>query len=271
MHPSFLYGTAWKEERTESLVIQALEAGFSGIDTANQRKHYFEEAVGKGIKTYLDQSGQNRKDLFLQTKYTYQRGQDHRLPYDPNASFTEQVNQSFQSSLDHLQTDYLDSYVLHGPYQGEGLADPDFEVWRAMEKLQTEGKIKFLGVSNVSLMQLKELYEFAKIKPSFVQNRCYARVGWDKKVRNFCFANHITYQGFSLLTANVRELMDPSIQHLAGQYNKTIPQLIFKFSQQVGMLPLTGTTSPTHMKQDLLIDDFKLQPNEVHHIENLSF
>ena len=271
MTPHLLYGTAWKEERTEKLVTQALQAGFTGIDTANQRKHYFEEAVGKGIQSFLNDSGKDRKSLFLQTKYTYQRGQDHRLPYDPNGSFMDQVNQSFQSSLDHLQTDYIDSYVLHGPYQGDGLADPDFEVWNAMENLHKQGKIKALGVSNVSLMQLKELYDFAKIKPTFVQNRCYARLGWDKKVRNYCFANKITYQGFSLLTANARELMDPSIQHLAGLYLKTVPQLIFKFSQQVGMLPLTGTTNPNHMKQDLLIDDFKLQPNEIHHIENLSF
>ncbi len=271
MNPTFLYGTAWKEDRTENLVFEALQSGFIGIDTANQRKHYFEEAVGKGIQKFLKQSGKSREDLFLQTKFTYQRGQDHRLPYDPNESFSTQVKQSFESSLQHLHTNYLDSYVLHGPYEGDGLTDPDFETWNAMEDLHREGKIKALGVSNVTLMQIRGLYEFAKIKPSFVQNRCYARMGWDKRVRDFCSANQIRYQGFSLLTANVRELADPSIIHLAQQYNKTVPQLIFKFAQQLGMLPLTGTSNPNHMKQDLQITDFSLQANEVFHIENLSF
>ena len=113
--PPFLYGTAWKEDRTEALVRLALEAGFRGIDTANQRRHYFEAAVGAAVAAWIGEGRARREDLFLQTKFTSLGGQDHRLPYDARADPATQVRQSFASSLEHLLTTYVDSYVLHGP------------------------------------------------------------------------------------------------------------------------------------------------------------
>ena len=113
--PPFLYGTAWKEERTATLTELALRTGFRGIDTANQRKHYFEAAVGEGLAAAHRAGLTTRDQIFLQTKFTYQRGQDNRLPYDPNANLATQVKQSLASSLDHLKTGYVDSFVLHGP------------------------------------------------------------------------------------------------------------------------------------------------------------
>src|SRR4029077_12750577 len=106
--PDFLYGTAWKETRTAALVELALRTGFRGIDTANQRRHYFEAGVGEGLATAYRAGVVTRADLFLQTKFTYQAGQDHRLPYDPAASFSAQVAQSMASSLENLGTDYVD-------------------------------------------------------------------------------------------------------------------------------------------------------------------
>src|SRR5208282_3743654 len=113
--PTFLYGTAWKEDRTPALVELALRAGFRGIDTANQRRHYHEAGVGEGLAAAYRAGIVTRADLFLQTKFTYERGQDHRLPYDPVAPLAIQVAQSLASSLEHLGTDRVDSYVLHGP------------------------------------------------------------------------------------------------------------------------------------------------------------
>ena len=113
--PDFLYGTAWKEDRTPALTELALRMGFRGIDTANQRRHYFEAGVGQGLAAAYRAGVVTRTDLFLQTKFTYRGGQDHRLPYDPAADLATQVAQSMQSSLEHLGTDHVDSYVLHGP------------------------------------------------------------------------------------------------------------------------------------------------------------
>ena len=132
--PDFLYGTAWKEDRTAALVELALRAGFRGIDTANQRRHYFEAGVGQGLDKAFGAGILRRSELFLQTKFTYRSGQDHRLPYDPGARLSVQVAQSMASSLEHFGVDYVDSYVLHGPASNYGWTDADAEVWERDEK-----------------------------------------------------------------------------------------------------------------------------------------
>ena len=267
--PAFFYGTAWKEERTAPLTRQALEAGFRAIDTANQRRHYHEAGVGEALAGAYADGLVERDDLFLQTKFTYLRGQDHRLPYDPNATPAEQVAQSFQSSLEHLGTDRLDSYVLHGPSTAYGLAEVDRLVWRAMEAEQKAGRTRLLGVSNISLPQLVALCDTADVAPAFVQNRCFARTGWDREVRAYCRDHDILYQGFSLLTANGRELNTPEVDAIAERHQRSLAQIVFRFAQQVGMLPLTGTSDPDHMRSALAIDDFELDASELSTLEAL--
>ncbi len=268
--PRFLYGTAWKEDRTQQLVELALEQGFRGIDTANQRKHYYEAAVGQAIAAAIQRGLVRRDDLFLQTKFTFRGGQDHRLPYDPNAPVAEQVEQSFASSLEHLGVSTIDSYVLHGPTVRNGLASEDWAAWKAMEAIHDSGRVRMLGVSNVTLGQLELLCNRCRIRPAFVQNRCYAIQEWDRDVRTFCGANEIVYQGFSLLTANRDALARPEVVQIARRYGRTVSQIAFRFALDVGMLPLTGTTSADHMRADLGIFDFRLTPDEIERIENLA-
>jgi len=263
--PWILYGTAWKKDQTTACVERALHAGFRGIDTANQAKHYSEALVGEGIAKV----GLKRDELFLQTKFTSRDGQDDRLPYDPAADLTTQVQQSFQSSLEHLKTEYIDSYVLHGPYNYPGLGQEDAEVWASMEAIHATGAAKALGISNVNIMQLEMLYANAKVKPSVVQNRCYAVKGWDRPVRTFCKEHKILYQGFSLLTANPFVMEHPFVEAIAKRWGATEEQVVFRFAQQVGMNPLTGTTSPEHMKQDLEVGKWELTETEVSSIEHL--
>src|SRR5437667_11516400 len=106
--PRFLYGTAWKEDQTERLTALARRQGFRGIDTANQRRHYHEAAVGQAIAAAIESGLVAREDLFVQTKFTFRRGQDDRLPYDPRAPIPTQVEQSFASSLEHLCVEAID-------------------------------------------------------------------------------------------------------------------------------------------------------------------
>lgn len=266
--PSFMYGTAWKKEATTGLVVQAVEAGFTAIDTANQLVHYDEARVGEAL-LQLAQRGIARTKLFLQTKFTPINGQDHRLPYDARASITTQVQQSFVSSLAHLHTDYLDSYVLHGPYSRRGLGAEDWEVWAAIESLYDAGKTKIIGVSNVTADQLAQLCMKVKHKPMVVQNRCYAAFGWDKEVRDLCRTHHIIYQGFSLLTANTGIFAEPELRQIAAKYQAGLAQIVFRFSQQIGMLPLTGTTNAQHMTEDLQCERFTLSPEELALIETI--
>ena len=267
--PEFLYGTAWKEDRTASLTELAIRNGFVGIDTANQRRHYFEAGVGEALARVFQQGVIQREQLFLQTKYTYQPGQDHRLPYDPAADFSAQVAQSMASSLEHLGTDYVDSYVLHGPWSGSGWTAPDAECWSAMMKERDAGRTRFLGVSNVSLRHLQQMIKLGDA-PAFVQNRCYARLGWDREVRKFCREHNITYQGFSLLTANAEVLRHPFVVEIARRANATVSQIVFSFARSVGMLPLTGTSDAEHMKQDLASEKLLLSDQEVRQIESLA-
>jgi len=267
--PSLMYGTAWKEGATAQLVQLAVASGFRAIDTANQLIHYREDLVGEALLA-LDRQGVKRDTLFLQTKFTPVNGQDHRTPYDASADLTTQVQQSFDSSLTHLHTDYVDSYVLHGPYSRWGLGESDREVWAAMEELYQSGKTKMIGVSNVTAGQLTQLCEEARIKPMVVQNRCYAALGWDREVRGICQVHGIIYQGFSLLTANRDVVADPDIRAIAKRLGASPVQVVFRFAMQIGMLPLTGTTREQHMKEDLQAEQLALLPEEIQLIEALA-
>lgn len=268
--PDFLYGTAWKEERTAGLVELALRMGFRGIDTANQRRHYFEAGVGQGLAAAYRAGVVTRGELFLQTKFTYQAGQDHRLPYDPGADLPTQVAQSLARSLEHLGTDHVDSYVLHGPASGYGWSDEDAEVWSAMTRERDAGRARLLGVSNVSRRHLREMAATGAEPPVFVQNRCFAVHGWDREVRAFCAERGIVYQGFSLLTANPAVLRHPLVAGLAARTGATPAQIVFRFARAVGMLPLTGTSDPEHMRQDLAGLALALSADEVRAIESLA-
>jgi diketogulonate reductase-like aldo/keto reductase len=268
--PRFLYGTAWKEERTQRLTGLALRHGFRGIDTANQRRHYHEAAVGRAVAAAVAGGLVTREGLFLQPKFTFRGGQDHRLPYDPKAPVRRQVEQSFASSLEHLGAGVIDSYLLHGPAQRSGLAAADWEAWKAMEGLYDSGRVRLLGVSNVSLEQLQRLCEQARIMPRFVQNRSYASRGWDRGVREFCAAHGLVYQGFSLLTANRGVLAHPEVARIARQHGRSAAQVVFRFALEVGVVPLTGTADAGHMREALEVFDFRLEPGAVERIEGLA-
>src|SRR5215467_348699 len=151
--PSFIYGTAWKKDATTALVQTAVGAGFNAIDTANQPKHYSEPLVGEALAA-LTADGTTRDSLFIQTKFTPLGGQDHRRPYDPHASLKTQVAQSFESSLQNLRTDRIDSYLLHGPYSYPDLGPEDWEVWTAIEGIYNAGRAAMIGISNVNVLQL---------------------------------------------------------------------------------------------------------------------
>lgn len=261
-----MYGTAWKEGSTAGSVSLALDAGFRAIDTANQRKHYFEAGVGEAIAPFLVEFG--RDALFLQTKYTYVRGQDDRLPYHRTARPSVQVQQSMESSLRHLGVDYVDSYLLHSPEKNSGgLTDTDWEVWQSMESLVSAGQTRSIGVSNVSAAQLLELVRGARVRPAFVQNRCYASKGWDVAVRTICNEYDVVYQGFSLLTANRKVWNGALVGKIAKRLDISKAAVMLTFARQMSMVPLTGTTDVDHMHDDLAAMSLVLWSEEIAQLE----
>ena len=265
--PRIIYGTAWKKDRTADLVVKAIQTGFRGIDTACQPKHYNEPQIGTALQRLKDY-GIEREDLFLQTKFTPLSGQDPRqVPYEKNAPVELQIAQSFETSKNNLQTEYVDSLVLHSPMAPHPLL---MKAWNAMEKIQKTGGARQLGISNCyDTDVIRSLYADAGVKPAIIQNRFYQETGYDADLRHWCSDHEVIYQSFWTLTANPHVLASNIIRTIAWKYKKTEAQIFFRYLSLSGIVPLTGTTSEQHMREDLGIFDFELSFEDINNVSLL--
>lgn len=259
--PSLLYGTAWKQDRTQHLVKQALLLGFRAIDTAAQPKHYQEHLVGAGIREALHYSNGRirREDVYIQTKYTSVHGQDltKPLPYDPADSITAQVHASVASSLHNLRhsdegadkPNYLDCLVLHSPFPTTAQT---LEAWQAMES-HVPLEVRTLGLSNCDDVHvLHALWEAATVKPSVLQNRFYPGSGYDGSVRHFCQSKGIVYQSFWTLTANPHLLHSSPVAAVGALAQVSNEVALYSLVLGLGHVQvLCGTTNPDRMQEDL--------------------
>ena len=265
--PRIIYGTAWKNDRTADLVVKAIQTGFRGIDTACQPKHYNEPQIGTALQRLKDY-GIEREDLFLQTKFTPLSGQDPRqVPYEKNAPVELQIAQSFETSKNNLQTEYVDSLVLHSPIAPHPLL---MKAWNAMEKIQKTGGARQLGISNCyDTDVIRSLYADSGVKPAIIQNRFYQETGYDADLRHWCSDHEVIYQSFWTLTANPHVLASNIIRTIAWKYKKTEAQIFFRYLSLSGIVPLTGTTSEQHMREDLGIFDFELSSEDLYNVSLL--
>jgi diketogulonate reductase-like aldo/keto reductase len=265
--PRILYGTAWKKERTAELVAQALEAGFRGFDTACQPKHYDERLVGVGLQNAKALSIA-RDELYLQTKFTPLSSQDpNNVPYDVEAPVASQVAQSFEVSQRNLQTDYVDCLLLHSPMVPH---ESMMQAWHAMEAIHAAGGARQLGISNCyDHAVLKALYADAAVKPAVLQNRFYKDNGFDAEQRQWCAEHGVVFESFWSLTANAKLLASPVVQDLAQAHGKTVAQVFFRYLTQQGIVPLTGTSSEQHMRDDLDIFSFNLTAEQMQQMDAL--
>ena len=265
--PRIIYGTAWKKDRTADLVVKAIQTGFRGIDTACQPKHYNEPQIGTALQRLKDY-GIEREDLFLQTKFTPLSGQDPRqVPYEKNAPVELQIAQSFETSKNNLQTEYVDSLALHSPMASHPLL---MKAWNAMEKIQKTGGARQLGISNCyDTDVIRSLYADSGVKPAIIQNRFYQETGYDADLRHWCSDHEVIYQSFWTLTANPHILASNIIRTIAWKYKKTEAQIFFRYLSLSGIVPLTGTTSEQHMREDLGIFDFELSSEDLYNVSLL--
>ncbi|KAL4961002.1 putative aldo-keto reductase (AKR) [Aspergillus stella-maris] len=256
--PSFVYGTAWKRDRTAGLVHQAITNGFRAVDTAAQPKHYREDLVGEGIRKAIGDGVVRREDLYIQTKFTSVHGQDpDDMPYDPNASVTDQIHASVQSSLHNLrptaepesaEDTYIDSLVLHSPLPTMAQT---MEAWSALETYVPH-RIHNLGISNTTLPVLREIVSLAKVKPAVVQNRFYGGTQFDVPLRAYCREYRIVYQSFWTLTANPELVQSKPVQSLAKSTGVSTAAALYGLVLGLGQTTiLNGTTKVEHMKADL--------------------
>jgi len=226
-------------------------AGFRAIDTACQPKHYREDLVGEALQVLYEKYGYKREDLFVQTKFTSIGGQDpsQPLPYDPSSTVEEQVRSSFATSLRQLHTTYLDSYILHSPLDTYAKT---LEAWRVLVGFQDEGRVRAIGLSNAyDPTFLARLGEDSGRAVQVVQNRWYERNGWDRQVVEWCRTNGAQYQSFWTLTGSPSLLSHPAMTAIAKANDCFPPQAVYRFVQSLGITPLCGTTSETHMQEDL--------------------
>ncbi|KAI2625507.1 putative aldo-keto reductase [Xylaria nigripes] len=257
--PKLLYGTAWKKEATADLVFRALKAGFRGVDTAAQPRHYKEALVGAGIKKAISQDIVRRQDLFIQTKFSPVNAQDlNNLPYDPKAPLQEQVHASVSSSLANFTFEgsddaYIDSLVVHTP-PSDSFADLA-EVWKALETYVPH-RVRQLGISNADLHFVQFLSENSAIsvRPAVVQNRFYHATQWDVDLRAYCRLQGITFQSFWTLSGNPELLRSGPVQKLAENARISAPVALYALVLGLeGITVLDGTTSDEHMAEDLKV------------------
>ncbi|PRP81581.1 aldo/keto reductase [Planoprotostelium fungivorum] len=250
--PKIIYGTAWKKERTCDLTYQAVKSGFRGIDVACQPKHYNERGVGQALAKLKDE-GITRNAIFIQTKFTSLDGQDlnQPLPYDSKATLSEQMEQSLQTSLKNLETDHIDSLVLHSPMR---TLQATIEAWKKLEDFHDRSVVKHIGISNIHQLPVwEELYDKARVKPHFVQNSMHEGNLFDCYMRESCRERNVQYQSFWTLTGAPRVLKHPHLLEIARKKGWTPEQVWFRYHIEDGVIPLSGTTSQKHMEDDVMI------------------
>jgi len=267
--PRLIYGTAWKKDATTELVVSAVLAGFRGIDTACQPKHYHEPGIGEALRILARDHKIHREDIFIQTKFTSLDGQDPaRIPYDEKADLSTQVKQSLAKSFSNLGVSVVDSLVMHGPMR---TTQKTLQVWQEFEEFVKDGKVKQIGLSNCyDLRLLQAIYEAAVVKPSVLQNRFYEDTDYDSDVRTFCKQKGIYYQSFWTLTANPHMVQSQAIANICKNRGKTPAQVWFRYLiQRHDIIILTGTKNEEHMKHDLDITNWQLEESEMKLIDDL--
>jgi len=144
------------------------------------------------------------------------------------------------------------------------------KVWNAMENIQKAGGAHQLGISNCYHTEvIRSLYTDADVKPAVVQNRFYQETGYDANLRHWCSNHGVIYQSFWTLTANPHILASNTVRTIAKKYQKTEAQIFFRYLSHSGIVPLTGTTSEQHMKEDLGIFDFELSSEDLKNVSLL--
>ena len=262
-----LYGSAWKEDQTAMNVVDAVLAGFRGVDTACQPQHYREDLVGEALRTLKNEHGIGREAVWLQTKFTPAQHQGADVPYDPAAPLSDQIAQSVQVSLKNLQVVRVDALLLHGPLETH---ERTMEAWRAMEAQVELGFVTQLGISNLhDVRRFERIYDEASVKPRVLQNRFSPQLGHDAEIRIFCQRHNVIYQPSWVLSANGQQLKSPAVTAAALAHRVEPEQVLFSYLRQQGAQPLSGTTSTDYMKDNLASSDFAPSRAEMRELDEI--
>ena len=255
--PALGFGTLIPDPiTTKDAVRISLQVGFRNFDCAERYRN--EEHVGEAMRAVFKEGKVRREDVFVETKLW---NNNHR---------PERVKPAFEASLKRLQLDYVDMYSVHTPFAFKAGDEPDprdekgnviydeattlTSTWKAMESLVDEGRCKAIGLANVNLAKLREVFESARIKPALVQVESHPYLPeWD--LLDYCKKNGIVMQAFAALGHGIEPRLtdDPVIAGIAKRVNKTPAQVLLAWAVQRGTALLTTATSIGHVQQNFEI------------------
>lgn len=251
--PCVAYGTYKAAEGNSAEIIKtAIDAGY----------RYFDSASFYGTEGYLAQaireSGRKREDFFITSK-----GWKTEMGY-------QAIKEAFARSLENLETDYLDLYLIHWPIPEPGYPDweqLDADTWRAMEELYEEGKIRAIGLSNFLPHHIEALLKHAKIKP--MVNQLEIHPGYSQEVAiAYCEKHNIRLQAWSPI-GRQRMFDDPLIVRLAEKYKATPAQICLRFEVQRGIIPLPKSSSLERMKENMDLFFFELSAEDMYLLQTM--
>lgn len=234
-------------EDMPEVMKHAFKAGYRHVDTAQYYKN--ESGLGKAIQA----SNIDREQLFITTKvWNSHHGYDQTLA-------------AFQESLDKLQLDYIDLYLVHWPA-------PKFnkyvETYKALETLYKEGKVRAIGVCNFEIEHLENLFDSCEIKPMVNQIECHPYYQ-QKEMKQFCKEHNIYVESWSPLYRGGEVLQDKTIQSLAKKYNKTPAQIIIRWHLQEDSIVIPKSVTPERIRENIDVFDFELSEQDMELINSL--
>lgn len=230
-------------------VRTAIQNGYRSIDTAAIYQN--EEGVGKGIVEGLQNAGIGRDELFVTSKVW-----NSDLGY-------ESILAAYEKSLERLELEYLDLYLIHWPVEGKYK-----EAWRALETLYKEGRVKAIGVSNFQIHHLQDLMKDAEIKPMVNQVEYHPKLT-QKEVHAFCKENEIQLEAWSPLMQG-QLLNNDVLQEIASKHSKSIAQIILRWDLQNGVVTIPKSTKEHRIIENSSIFDFELTLEEMKMIDGLN-
>lgn len=231
-------------------VKTAIAKGYRSIDTAQVYRN--EESVGRGIQAAIEEGLVTREELFITSKV-----------WNDGLSY-EKTLAAYDSSLEKMGLDYLDLYLVHWP----GIDQNYIEVYKALEKIYQDGRVRSIGVSNFHVHHLESLLKETTVIPVINQIEFHPHLT-QEEVRAFCKEKGIQAEAWSPLM-NGSLLEESLIQQLASKYGKTPAQIVLRYDVQHGVVTIPKTMTPARMTENLTVFDFALTEEEMAQLDTLN-